>query len=58
VPIRNRGIQHQQNVATMPLTVATLYAKSNAIDDLILFAAKLLAKLAKARLPKLIHVYP
>src|SRR3954469_14150086 len=54
----DRSIQHQQNVATLPLSLATLYAPTNAIDDLIPLAPKLLAELANVPLPKLIHVHP
>jgi hypothetical protein len=41
----DRNLSFQQNVLTLPITVAVLAAKTNRLDDLLPLVPKLLARL-------------
>jgi predicted nuclease of predicted toxin-antitoxin system len=54
----DQNIKHQQNVATLPLTVIVLIAASNTVDDLKVLMPQVETVLAALGTPMLIEVSP
>lgn len=46
---KDQGIEHQQNTATIPISVIVLYARTNKIDDIRPLVPQLLSTLASLK---------